>query len=292
MDKENNKYEKLYDKLPEDINNLSDISIGNLSDKAIEQFKQGIDRLMIEVKNIDEKDIDDGVNNSINDFDMERVFNDARIRDIFENSKIKEERIVKHKMKNLARGLIIAASILLIFALLPIKINETVSAARFKLFENIIEIKDNIFKIKSTDENISNQEKIIIEEPILLNFSTLEEAREGIDVTYLIPKYIPKGYNIKYIEFEKITKGRYAIKITYQNQNDDTLYFEQKNRLSAKYSFSENEIKTIMLDNLEIYLIKINDKYDVTWFEENIEFFLSGLKEEEEIIKFIENLVY
>lgn len=289
MYKESSREKELHDKLPEDINNLSDISIDDLSENAVQQFRHGIERLMLEVNNLDEKDIDeeDDIKELVSNFDMEKIYQDPRIKDIFGKPRRKEKKI----MNNIVKGLIIAACIFIIFAFLPIHINETISAFKFKLFDSIIEFKNDIFKLKSTDEDVPDEE-IIEDEPVILNFITLEEAKNNIDVKFLYSDYIPEGYEIKYIEYERISNVRYSIRIAYTNKNDENIYFEQNHRLSAEYVFSQNEMKTIIYNNLELYLSEGNDKYNVTWFEKNVEFYLSGIETEDMILKFIDNLSY
>ncbi len=283
MDNESSKEKKLYDKLPEDINNLSGVSIDDFSENAVNQFKQGVSRLVEEAEKIDEEDIEDLLNN----FDMERVYQDCRVKNMFEKPKKQKRKIIS----NITKGFLVAASILMIFAFLPIHINESVSAFKFNLFDSIIEIKNEIFKLKSTDEDVTEDE-MVDDEFSTINFKTIEEAKNNIDVNFLYSTYIPEGYEISFIEYEKLPKDKYFLIITYKNKNDESIYFEQKNRFSAKYNFSENKIKPIPYNGLELYLSEGNDKYNVTWFNKDVEFYLSGIENKDIVFKFIDKLTY
>ncbi len=169
-------------------------------------------------------------------------------------------------MRRFMRQMKTAVAMLLIVLTLSFGTVMSVEAYRIRFFEFVVEIWEEFTSIVTQSDHNADQDTLI---PVS-------------------PSYVPEGYSI----LEEIQE-KYENIIIYANENGTEIYYSQELLTQGEVILdSENtEIKKVLIDSQEIYLISDEGVTQLYWHDKNSSYSLIGRLAEIELIKMAESII-
>ncbi len=126
--------------------------------------------------------------------------------------------------------------------------------------------------------------------------TTLEEARKKATFKILIPAYLPPGFSLKEVTWEKIRNPSYRVTLNYQGPQGGFLSISQQNLLGemgAGYMYDSEDtlVEEVIIQGSPATLtISKNKLARIFWLNQNVSFELFGQISKNEILKVVKSL--
>ncbi len=199
----------------------------------------------------------------------------------------------------LRRGALIACCIICLSFIFTISF-ETVPAQAFKfnITKVFVDVRDNLFRIKHTtgEEHLAdNQPSPMSNNNKIVQTLTLEQAQKKISFHIPIPQYMPKGYNLKQVEWTRYQNGRNVVKQAYINDNEEEINFFQTAVMGdidrSDIATKDNDVSLVEVMGVEVSLISHNTKsHWGTWYKDGFEYEVYANTSKDELIKLLKSI--
>lgn len=241
------------------------------------------------IKKIVEENMDlfeDSVKEDVPDFS--RV---QRLLDDVDNGTVRPHSVQRHR-KAWVRWVSLAASVCLIAAIGILVNTRSADANGLKIFDSFTEFIGkfiNIDKIEEQDDSTFTAEEANELRNDVTVYATIDEAKEKIDIPFMIPEYIPDEYKLRNVEYRKYNDNDYMV--VYKFFKESTVLRIEQIKYGGSLFSTDNVYHSIEISGKKCHFIKNpNGSKQVIYHDDSRQITLIHFESDEEIIKVIENI--
>jgi hypothetical protein len=125
---------------------------------------------------------------------------------------------------------------------------------------------------------------------------SLEEARSTSPFHITIPQYVPNGYKLDQIKFQKMVKDTTMVSTKYSHPNSNYFLISEMNAPDGYvqgyvYDIEDAIVQDIMIENSKGKIITFkNGSIKITWIRQGIIYEMEGKVLKEDALRIVESL--
>lgn len=171
-----------------------------------------------------------------------------------------------------------------------------VKAFRLNLVKTLVSVKDSVLSINSSNNDNTTANEPPQELEAQTKTLTLEEARKELPFTLGEPGYIPSGYSLKSIVWQRFPDKSHIVTQTYTDQSGKLLKIDQYYNFSdtnsnANFKAGSSSVREIDINGNKVTVADVQQGiYKAMWFSGNIRYEVIIYSTEQELINVIQSM--